>query len=109
MKAHVTRRYMFSASHRLHSENMSEAENLAIYGKCSNPHGHGHNYEVQVTLSGEADDRLLTNIPEFERVVAATVIDRFDHKNLNVEVAEFREVIPTVENQGVEFFKWPRP
>ncbi len=55
MKAYLTRRYMFSASHRLHSNAMSEEENLAIYGKCNNPHGHGHNYAVEVTVSGQVD------------------------------------------------------
>jgi len=94
----LSQKFEFSATHRLFNPKLSEEENRAAFGKCNNPHGHGHNYEVQVTLSGEADDRLLTNIPEFERVVAATVIDRFDHKNLNVELAEFRDVIPTVEN-----------
>ena len=94
----LSQRFEFSATHRLHNPSLSDEQNRKTYGKCNNPHGHGHNYEVQVTLSGEADDRLLTNIPEFERVVAATVIDRFDHKNLNVELAEFRDVIPTVEN-----------
>ena len=55
MKAHLTRRYLFSASHRLHSEQMSAAENLATYGKCNNPHGHGHNYALEVTVSGQVD------------------------------------------------------
>ena len=57
MKAYLTRRYLFSASHRLHCEEMSEAENKAVYGKCNNPHGHGHNYSVEVTVAGRVDPR----------------------------------------------------
>jgi 6-pyruvoyltetrahydropterin/6-carboxytetrahydropterin synthase len=95
----LSQRFEFSASHRLHRPEFSDEKNLKTFGKCSNPHGHGHNYELQVTLAGTPDaSGLLIDVPSFERVVATTVLDRFDHKNLNVEVAEFRDVIPTVEN-----------
>jgi len=95
----LSQRFEFSASHRLHRPEFSDEQNLKTFGKCSNPHGHGHNYELQVTLAGKTDAKgLLVDVPSFERVVATTVLDRFDHKNLNVEVPEFKEVIPTVEN-----------
>jgi 6-pyruvoyltetrahydropterin/6-carboxytetrahydropterin synthase len=94
----LSQKFEFSATHRLYNPKLSEEENRRAFGKCNNPHGHGHNYELAVTLAGQADQALLANVPEFERVVATTVIDRFDHKNLNVEVEEFRELIPTVEN-----------
>jgi 6-pyruvoyltetrahydropterin/6-carboxytetrahydropterin synthase len=95
----LSHKFEFSASHRLHNPALSDEENRRIYGKCNNPHGHGHNYEVQVTLAGRPrDDGLLVDIPAFERTVAATVLERFDHKNLNVEVSEFADLIPSVEN-----------
>ncbi|MGH7176233.1 MAG: 6-pyruvoyl trahydropterin synthase family protein [Tepidisphaeraceae bacterium] len=95
----LSQKFEFSASHRLHSPDLSDDENRRRFGKCNNPNGHGHNYELQVTLRGEPDaNGRITDIPRFERVVADTVVERFDHKNLNVEVPEFRDVIPTVEN-----------
>ena len=95
----LSQKFEFSATHRLHNPALSETENCRIYGKCNNPHGHGHNYEVQVTLTGTPGaNGVLIDIPAFETIVAAAVIDRFDHKNLNVELPEFRELIPTVEN-----------
>jgi 6-pyruvoyltetrahydropterin/6-carboxytetrahydropterin synthase len=106
----LSQKFEFSASHRLHSPHLSEEENCATFGKCSNPHGHGHNYEVQVTLAGEPDENgLLINVPKFERIVTATVIDRFDHKNLNLEVPEFRRHIPTVENIAMAIYRLLKP
>ncbi|HEY2586392.1 MAG TPA: 6-carboxytetrahydropterin synthase [Tepidisphaeraceae bacterium] len=106
----LSQTFEFSATHRLHNPKATDAENRHIFGKCNNPHGHGHNYEVQVTLLGEPDATgLLIEIPEFERIVAATVIDRFDHKNLNVEVPEFRELIPTVENIAMTTYRLLKP
>jgi 6-pyruvoyltetrahydropterin/6-carboxytetrahydropterin synthase len=96
----LSQKFEFSASHRLHNPALSDDVNRATYGKCNNPHGHGHNYEVQVTLAGTpADDTgMIVDVPAFERTVATAVIDRLDHKNLNVEVPEFRDLIPSVEN-----------
>ncbi len=106
----LSQRFEFSASHRLHNPALGEAENLALFGKCNNPHGHGHNYEVQVTLIGRPDESgLLMPIPAMEKIVAETVIDRFDHKHLNVEVAEFRELIPTVENIAMVIYRLLEP
>jgi 6-pyruvoyltetrahydropterin/6-carboxytetrahydropterin synthase len=99
MKAHLTRRYLFSASHRLHSDAMSEEENAAIYGKCNNPHGHGHNYTLEVTVSGVVDEStgMVCNLADLDAFVQRQVLERFDLQNLNV-LAEFAERVPTTEN-----------
>jgi len=96
----LTRSYEFSASHRLHCEHLSEEENRNTFGKCGNPHGHGHNYVVEVTLSGNpnAQSGILIPMNEFDRIVYERVITRYDHKNLNVECAEFQQFNPSVEN-----------
>lgn len=95
----LSQKFEFAASHRLHNPKMSDAENRKTYGKCNNPHGHGHNYELEVALAGDPNESgLLIDVPALERIVAETVIERFDHKNLNLEVAEFAELIPSVEN-----------
>lgn len=99
MKAHLTRRYLFSASHRLHSEGMSEDENRATYGKCNNPHGHGHNYTLAVTVSGQVDQRtgMVCNLVDLDAVVQQQVLERFDHQNLNA-LEQFAGEVPTTEN-----------
>jgi 6-pyruvoyltetrahydropterin/6-carboxytetrahydropterin synthase len=96
----LSQKFEFSASHRLFRHDCDEAENRRLFGKCSNPNGHGHNYELQVTIAGDGDriDTVLKNLPEFERIVGETIIERFDHKNLNVDVPEFANLIPSVEN-----------
>jgi 6-pyruvoyltetrahydropterin/6-carboxytetrahydropterin synthase len=95
----LSQKFEFSATHRLHNPALSDEENIRLFGKCNNAHGHGHNYELQVTLAGTPDNNgLLIEIPRFEQVVREAVIDRFDHRNLNVELPEFKEQIPTVEN-----------
>ena len=106
----LSQKFEFSASHRLHSAQLSDEENRKCFGKCNNPNGHGHNYEVQVTLAGQADENgALVDVPAFERVVAQTVIDKFDHKNLNVEVSEFRDVMPSVENIAMVIYRMLKP
>ena len=106
----LSQKFEFSATHRLHNPGLSDADNRATYGKCNNPHGHGHNYEVQVTLAGDPGSTgVLADVPGFERIVATTVIDRFDHKNLNVELPEFRDVIPSVENIAATIFRLLKP
>jgi 6-pyruvoyltetrahydropterin/6-carboxytetrahydropterin synthase len=99
MKAHLTRRYMFSASHRLHSEAMSETENATTYGKCNNPYGHGHNYALEVTVSGQVDQAtgMVCNLVDLDGFVHSEILDRFDHENLNVR-PEFDRLVPTTEN-----------
>jgi 6-pyruvoyltetrahydropterin/6-carboxytetrahydropterin synthase len=106
----LSQKFEFSASHRLHNADLTDEQNRATFGKCNNPHGHGHNYELEVTLRGEPDPNgLLVDVPKFERIVSDIVISRFDHKNLNVQVPEFSDVIPSVENIARVIFELLRP
>ncbi len=99
MKAYLTRRYWFSASHRLHSEAMTDAQNRATYGKCNNPHGHGHNYALEVTVSGQVDSQtgMICDLVELDQFVTTNVIERFGHENLNL-LNDFHGLVPTTEN-----------
>src|SRR5713101_875845 len=99
MRAHLTRRYRFSASHRLHSEHMSDSENHVTYGKCNNPHGHGHNYILQVTVSGQVEERtgMICNLVDLDECVEREIVTRFDLENLNLR-PEFANSVPTTEN-----------
>jgi 6-pyruvoyltetrahydropterin/6-carboxytetrahydropterin synthase len=104
MKAHLTRRYKFSASHRLHSDAMSEAENAATYGKCNNPHGHGHNYALAVTVSGQVDENgMVCNLVDLDGFVQREILDHFDVQNLNT-LPEFAELVPTTENLSMAVY-----
>lgn len=105
-----SQKFEFSASHRLHNPAQSDAENRRIFGKCNNPQGHGHNYELQVTIAGQPDENgLLIDLPTFERIVSQTVIERFDHKNLNVDVPDFQDLLPTVENIAATIYRLLKP
>lgn len=106
MKAHLTRRYHFSSSHRLHSEEMSTAENFATYGKCNNPHGHGHNYTLEVTISGSVDPAtgMVCNLVDLDGFVEREVLSRYHLENLNT-LQEFTQHVPTTENLSVEIFE----
>jgi 6-pyruvoyltetrahydropterin/6-carboxytetrahydropterin synthase len=106
MKAHLTRRYMFSASHRLHSDEMSAEENRATYGKCNNPYGHGHNYMVEITVSGQVDPRtgMVCNLVDLDGFVGREVVGRYDHQNLNL-LPEFETKVPTTENLCIEIYE----
>jgi 6-pyruvoyltetrahydropterin/6-carboxytetrahydropterin synthase len=99
MKAYLTRRYLFSASHRLHTDSLSEEENRAVYGKCNNPFGHGHNYFLEVTVSGQVNPStgMVCNLVDLDSSVHTLIIDRFDHQNLNC-LPEFSAAVPTTEN-----------
>ncbi|HSV13842.1 MAG TPA: 6-carboxytetrahydropterin synthase [Tepidisphaeraceae bacterium] len=102
----LSQKFEFAASHRLHNPSLGEAANRKLFGKCNNPNGHGHNYELQVTVRGNES---LADLPALERIVASSVIDRVDHKNLNIEVPEFRELNPTVENIAKVIHGWLKP
>ncbi len=96
----LTRRYRFSASHRLHTAQLTPQENADLFGKCNNPHGHGHNYVVEVTVEGgiqEATGRTVA-IGELDRYVQRHLVDVLDHRHLNDDVAEFKDLVPTTEN-----------
>lgn len=105
MKAYLTRRYLFSASHRLHCEALSPDANSEIYGKCNNPHGHGHNYAVEVTVAGQVDAQtgMVCNLADLDAFVEKNILERFGHENLNY-LTEFHGVVPTTENLCVELF-----
>jgi 6-pyruvoyltetrahydropterin/6-carboxytetrahydropterin synthase len=92
----LSQKFEFSASHRLHNPELSPDENRRRFGKCNNPLGHGHNYELQVTVKTAPDSAI--DLPALERLVNQTVVDRFDHRYLNEEIPEFKTVIPSVEN-----------
>ncbi len=95
----VTSRYRFAAAHRLDTPALSPEANRKLYGKCNNPFGHGHDYILDVTVDGPVDgDGLVVNRAAFDAVVRSAVIDKLDHKNLNVDVAEFTGVVATTEN-----------
>ena len=105
MKAYLTRRYMFSASHRLHNDAMSDAENMEVYGKCNNPYGHGHNYTLEVTVSGPVDERtgMVCNLTDLDGFVRGEILEHFDCQNLNT-LTEFAGTVPTTENLCVVIY-----
>ena len=106
MKAHLNRRYYFSASHRLHTEVYDAAKNQAVFGKCNNPHGHGHNYTVQVTISGQVDPAtgMVCNLAELDAFAQTNLLARFDHMNLNT-LDCFTNAVSTTENLSIEIYR----
>ena len=107
LKIELGRRYRFSASHRLHTPQLSEEENSRVFGKCNNPHGHGHNYVVEVSMSGDVDPAtgMIANLADLDAFVERQVLEEFDHKSLNEDVPAFREKVPTAENLCIEIFR----
>ena len=107
MKVSLGRRYRFAASHRLHNPKWSAEANRQLYGKCNSPHGHGHNYVVEATFAGHVEPRtgMIANLAELDPFVEREVLEAFDHKYLNEEVEEFRDVVPTTENLAREVFR----
>ncbi len=107
LKLELGRRYRFSASHRLHTAHLSEEENSRIFGKCNNPYGHGHNYVVEVSVSGDVDPAtgMIANLADLDAFVQHQVLDEFDHKSLNEDVPAFRDRVPTTENVCIEIFQ----
>lgn len=99
---YVTRVESFSACHRLHSKSLSDEENKALFGKCNNPNGHGHNYKVEVTVRGPVDAKtgMVINITDLKTIINTAIMDVMDHKNLDLDVPEFRdtELVSTTEN-----------
>jgi len=96
----LTRRYRFSASHRLHSDALTDSANRDIYGKCNNPYGHGHDYVIEVSVRGPVDAGTgqVANLAALDSLVKSSVLDSFEHKNLNADVSEFQTLVPTSEN-----------
>jgi 6-pyruvoyltetrahydropterin/6-carboxytetrahydropterin synthase len=95
----LTRRYKFAASHRLHAPAVSEEENRRLYGKCNNPYGHGHDYVLEVTVEGAVDESgQVADRAALDRLIQKLVLDRMDHRNLNADLVEFTDRVPTTEN-----------
>ncbi|HKN77295.1 MAG TPA: 6-carboxytetrahydropterin synthase [Candidatus Acidoferrum sp.] len=111
LKIELGRRYRFAASHRLHSAELSEDKNSRIYGKCNNPYGHGHNYILEVLVSGKVDPAtgMIANLADLDGFVEREVLEPFDHKSLNEDVAAFRGTVPTTENLCIEIFRRLKP
>ncbi len=111
LKIELGRRYRFSASHRLHTSQLSEEENSRVFGKCNNPHGHGHNYVVEVSMSGDVDPAtgMIANLAELDAFVDRQVLDDLDHKSLNEDVLAFRDKVPTTENLCMEIYQRLKP
>ncbi len=107
LKIELGRRYRFAASHRLHSETLSVEENSRVYGKCNNSHGHGHNYVLEINVSGTVDPAtgMIVNLTDLDQFVEREVIEAFDHRSLNEEVPAFRNHVPTTENVCIEIYK----
>ena len=107
----ITRRLMFNAAHRVHNPALSDAENQAIFGKCNNPNWHGHNYTLDVSVTGPIDERTgyVIDLAKIKEVVGREVIDKVDHKNFNLDVDFMRGVIPTTENIVVAMWRVIRP
>jgi 6-pyruvoyltetrahydropterin/6-carboxytetrahydropterin synthase len=107
VKIELGRRYCFAASHRLHSKKSSAEENSRVYGKCNSPYGHGHNYVVEISVSGPVDPAtgMIANLADLDGFVEREVIEAFDHRSLNEEVAAFRDKVPTTENVCIEIYE----
>lgn len=104
MTVHLSRRYRFPASHRLYSPALTDLENREVYGKCANPYGHGHDYEVELTVTGEVDSTTgrAVDLTRLDALAEQQILIPFRHRNLNEEVPAFRSVVPTTENLSLE-------
>ena len=107
VKVELGRRYRFSASHRLHTSQLSDAENARLFGKCNNPFGHGHNYVCEVRFSGGIDPQtgMIANLADLDAYVDEHVLQPFDHTSLNEDVPAFQSKVPTTENLCIEIYK----
>ena len=107
----IYRRETFNSAHRLFQEGLTDLENYTIYGTCSNPNSHGHNYVIEVWIEGEIDPKTgyLIDLKDLKKIIQEEVCDRFDHKNLNLDCPEFMERIPTTENIAIVCWQLIRP
>lgn len=107
MKVKVNRKAHFNAAHRLHNPKWDEGKNSEVFGKCSNPHFHGHNYEIIVSVLGEVDPitGYVLDMKWLKDLIAEKVEERYDHKNLNLQLEEFKDKNPTAENIVIEIWK----
>ena len=107
----ITRKHHFCASHRLYNSNFSDEKNEAIFGPCNNPNGHGHNYGLEVTLSGEVCEEtgMVFDLKELKKLTTQEILNKVDHKNLNVDVDFLKDIIPTAENLAIKFWEVLEP
>ena len=104
-QVHMSQQYEFSAAHRLHAADLSDQDNRRVFGKCNNPSGHGHNYRFEVTVRCDVDETgRIAAVEQLDDLVSRTVIERLDHKHLNLDVAEFAHLNPSVENIAMVIF-----
>lgn len=108
---YVTRKANFSASHRLYNPAWPDEKNNAVFGKCNNPNGHGHNYDIEVTVVGDppADTGMVIDLKKLGDILEREVVDKVDHKHMNLDVDFLKGVIPTAENMAVAFWKILKP
>ena len=106
MKVTVSRKAHFNAAHRLYKKDWSDEKNTAVFGKCNNPNFHGHNYELIVSVTGDIDQEtgFVIDMKILKNIIKVEVEEKFDHKNLNIELVEFKELIPTAENIAVVIY-----
>ena len=107
MTVRLSRKYGFFAAHRLHSHKLSESENRSVYGKCNNPNGHGHNYELEITVSGPVDPVTgrVVSLAELDSLAEREILAPFRYRNVNEEVPAFRQAVPTTENLTFEVLR----
>jgi 6-pyruvoyltetrahydropterin/6-carboxytetrahydropterin synthase len=103
----ITRKFHFSSSHRMYKPELSDEENFELYGKCSNPNGHGHNYTLEVTVEGEPDRKIgyVMDLKQLKEIVEKELIELVDHKNMNEDVGFMKGVVPTSENIAMKFWE----
>lgn len=106
-KIELGRRYRFAASHRLYTPQLSDADNFRLYGKCANPYGHGHNYVLEISVSGKVDSAtgMIANLADLDGFVQREILETFDHRSLNEDVPAFQKQVPTTENLCMEIFR----
>ena len=111
MRVTVSRKAHFNAAHRLYRKDWDDAKNLEVFGKCSNPNYHGHNYELIVSVTGEIDEEtgFVIDLKVLKDIIKVEIEDAFDHKNLNIEVDEFKNLNPTTENIAVIIYNKIKP
>lgn len=111
MKVTVSRKAHFNAAHRLYRKDWDDAKNELVFGKCSNPNFHGHNYELIVSVTGEINQEtgFVMDMKELKKIIKEKIEDVFDHKNLNLEIPEFKKLNPTAENISVVIYNKIKP
>ena len=102
----VIRKEHFNSAHRLHNPNWSDEKNASFYGKCNNPNYHGHNYNLEVTITGELNEEsgYLIDMKDLSDIIKEEILNPFDHKNLNLDVEDFKNLIPTAENMAIVMY-----